>query len=171
MIYYISDLHFYHNKIIVSGQRPFNNVDEMNKTLISNWNKTVEDKDQVYFLGDFGIVKNNSDIKNTIDLVKQLNGKITLVYGNHDSKLIKNDEFISLFEDISLYKKINDNGRYVVLMHYPLEVWERSHYGSYHIHGHVHNGKLNHIKNRYNACVEVNNYTPVTLDQMIINCL
>jgi len=169
MIYYISDLHFNHEKIIKSCDRPFKNVEEMNKILIENWNNRVKESDYAYFLGDFSMAKNNKDIEYVIELIKKLNGNITLIKGNHESRIIKNSEFTELFDEITIYKKINDNGRQVVLMHYPLEVWERSHYGSYHVHGHVHDKKLNYIENRFNACVEVNNYMPVTLDEMIEN--
>ena len=88
--------------------------------------------------------------------------------GNHDTRLLKNEEFVSMFKEITIYKKVDDNGRYVVLMHYPLEVWERSHYGSYHLHGHVHTRSLNDISNRFNVGVDVNNYEPVTLDELIL---
>ncbi len=167
MIYYVSDLHFNHQKIIESCNRPFKNVDDMNKILINNWNSRIKNSDVVYYLGDFAIVKNNKQAEEAIELVKKLNGKITLIHGNHDSRLTKNEEFRKLFNEIAIYKKVNDNGRYVILMHYPLESWERSYYGSYHVHGHTHNYKINNIKNRFNAGVDVNEFKPVTLDELI----
>lgn len=36
MIFFTSDLHFYHEKIIRHTQRPFHMVEEMNKALIKN---------------------------------------------------------------------------------------------------------------------------------------
>lgn len=167
MIYYTSDIHFNHKKIIESCNRPFKDIDEMNESLIGNWNVRVKKEDTVYYLGDFAIVKNNKDVQNIIDLVRRLNGRKILIQGNHDSRLVKNIEFSEMFEEISIYKKINDNGRYVILMHYPIESWERSYYGSYHIHGHTHNNCINNIKNRFNAGVDVNDYKPVTLDELI----
>ena len=53
MIYFTSDLHFYHDKIITHTQRPFYNAEEMNKTLIQKWNNKVSSNDEVYILGDF----------------------------------------------------------------------------------------------------------------------
>lgn len=37
----------------VSQRRPFATVEEMDRTLIENWNARVTDDDQVYILGDF----------------------------------------------------------------------------------------------------------------------
>ena len=52
-IYLISDTHFHHENILYTCKRPFSNVQEMNATLIANWNNTVGADDTVYHLGDF----------------------------------------------------------------------------------------------------------------------
>ena len=48
----ISDLHFDHDEVIQYCNRPFTNVDEMNETILENWNKTIKKNDSVFFLGD-----------------------------------------------------------------------------------------------------------------------
>lgn len=53
MIYFTSDLHFYHEKIIKHTHRPFHTVEEMNKALIKKWNDKISSADEVYILGDF----------------------------------------------------------------------------------------------------------------------
>ena len=60
-----------------------------------------------------------------------------------------------------------DNERKVVLFHYPIEEWNGFYVGSYHLHGHIHNTTVTHIDRRYNVSVDVINYTPVTLDELI----
>ena len=52
-IFYIGDLHFGHNNIIKYDDRPFLNVQEMDMSLINNWNSVVTDEDKVIILGDF----------------------------------------------------------------------------------------------------------------------
>jgi len=43
LIFFTSDQHFCHTKIITMRNRPFADVDEMNKALIANWNSVVTD--------------------------------------------------------------------------------------------------------------------------------
>ena len=52
MLYFTSDLHFYHDNIIQLTSRPYQDVNEMNDRLIANWNKKIRPKDEVYILGD-----------------------------------------------------------------------------------------------------------------------
>lgn len=55
MIYFTSDLHFNHKRIIQSVGRPFANLEEMHNALVNNWNSVVNDDDTIYILGDFTI--------------------------------------------------------------------------------------------------------------------
>ena len=57
MIYLTSDLHFNHVNILKYEpvNRPFETLEEMNETLIANWNAKVSAKDTVYVLGDLAM--------------------------------------------------------------------------------------------------------------------
>ena len=52
MNYYIADLHFGHHNIIPMASRPFQCVQDMEKTLIENWNRKVKENDYIYIIGD-----------------------------------------------------------------------------------------------------------------------
>ena len=79
MIWFTADNHYYHNNIIHYCDRPFKNINEMHKSLISNHNAVVKSSDTVYFLGDFGMGKLLQNIVsqlNGINLIKSCNLKI-----------------------------------------------------------------------------------------------
>lgn len=80
MIYFTSDLHFYHENVIKHENRPFSYVEEMNQTLINNWNKKVGVSDEVYILGDV-TMKGATYAK---EILEQLNGYKYLIKGMID---------------------------------------------------------------------------------------
>ena len=79
-VYFIADTHFGHKNIIEYENRPFGNVEEMDKVLIKNWNNTVSKADTVFMLGDFSFYGKEK----TMNICQSLNGKKILVMGNHD---------------------------------------------------------------------------------------
>ena len=156
-IYVISDTHFNHANIIKYCNRPFANVEEMNKTLIKNWNNIVRDKDIVYFLGDFVLSKNK--IEKAKELIELLNGRIIFIKGNHDKFGEK-------------FKIIKYNGYKFMLIHNPDSSYTFNFEG-WVIHGHHHANHLdeypfiNPIKKKVNVSVEVINYKPISLNLII----
>lgn len=168
MKYYISDLHFGHKSIITMCNRPFTDIDLMEQMLIDNWNTTIVNNDEVYFLGDFAYKCNQNK---AIEILKKLNGRKYFIRGNHDKIAWLNKvKELGLIENWSDYKEINDNNRMVILCHYPLHSWNGMYRGSYHLYGHVHQNTVENLewqKNRYNVSCEVLDYTPKTLDEII----
>ena len=56
MRYYISDLHFFHEKMLNDmDRRGFSDLTEMHEYMISRWNERVGKKDEVVILGDFSV--------------------------------------------------------------------------------------------------------------------
>ena len=53
--FFTSDTHFNHANIIKFCNRPFKDVEQMNETLIANWNRTVGIDDTVFHLDDYNI--------------------------------------------------------------------------------------------------------------------
>lgn len=169
MIYYISDLHLFHDNIIKYEDRPYKNVFEMNEDIVKIWNKKVKKEDKVYIVGDFSFGGPEESNK----ILLRLNGKKYLVSGNHDFHLLSKRLFNkNIFEETNEYQRIRDNGRDVILFHYPILVWDKQHYGSYHLYGHVHSNKdsnhpLHHLpKNSYNVSWDKIK-EPMTLDEII----
>lgn len=70
-IYFISDTHFNHKNIIKYCNRPFKDVEEMNKVLIENWNNTITDFNTIFHLGDVALT-NESEMK---EIISKLKGK------------------------------------------------------------------------------------------------
>jgi len=168
--FYIADPHFDHPGIISYCKRPFENVENMNETLIENWNKVVRQNDDVYIIGDFGFPKKAHQVPHLIEIAKRLKGNKHLIIGNHDKRSLHNPEFTKLFNTIEIYAEIFDEETKVVLFHYPIAEWNGYFGESIHIHGHIHNHENKNIayeENRYNVGVELIDFTPITLDELI----
>lgn len=171
VIRYIGDMHLGHANAIKFDGRPFSSADEMDKIMIEYYNSVVSDGDDVYIVGDF-CYRNNT---NPADYLKKLKGKKHLVIGNHDSKLIKNSEAMKYFVDSSLLYDLVDNGRRVVVSHYPFAEWNGMFRESYHVYGHIHNNRnstyriMKERPRALNSGCMINNYMPCTLDEMIVN--
>ena len=85
MIYVTSDLHFCHNKNFLYEPRGFKNIYEMNEEIIKSWNKIITPEDDVYILGD--IMLNDDAVG--LSYLHQLNGKLHIAWGNHDTETRK----------------------------------------------------------------------------------
>lgn len=79
MLYFTSDHHFWHANIIEYCKRPFESVEEMNRSMVQSWNDIVTPDDEVYYLGDFSMAARSVEIFTPL-----LNGIKYLVPGNHD---------------------------------------------------------------------------------------
>lgn len=171
MIYYISDLHFGHEKVIVMDNRPFEDVEEMDSELIRRWNERVTDNDDVYIVGDVTYHSQNP----AKWYLKQLKGKKHLISGNHDWKIAKDEDVANCFESVEKMESIDDNGRSVCLCHYPIAEWYGKRYGGYHVFGHIHCRRdevyefMSRFDKALNAGCMINGYRPVTLDELIEN--
>jgi len=80
LIWFTSDLHLGHDNIINLTSRPFSDVEEMDNALISNWNNCVSRTDEVYIVGDLSL----KPVDVVESYLRRMNGKKSLVRGNHD---------------------------------------------------------------------------------------
>lgn len=167
MIYFTSDLHLGHENIIRLKDRPFSSIKEMDEAIITNYNSVIKPKDTVYLLGDLAHRSEPAEVNKKL---ARLNGKKTLLIGNHD----KYKEYdAKLFEEICDYKFIAAQKVRIALMHYPMLAWERHHHGSLMLHGHIHStGEYNEANRaegirRYDVGVDANHFFPVSLDEIL----
>lgn len=167
MIFYIADLHFDYEPILANDGRPFASIQEMNEQLIQNWNMVVTPDDTVYLVGD--LCGHGSPIPE--QHLRRLNGRKHLIRGNHDTGLDHQEKLFHYFETVTDFLEIDDSGIHVILCHYPLVYSQRG----YVVHGHIHkaekeiHGILKGLPRVMNACVDINDYRPVTLEQLIAN--
>jgi calcineurin-like phosphoesterase family protein len=179
-IWFTSDTHFGHSRIIELCDRPFSSVDAMNEGIIENWNALVKPNDLVFHMGDVAMGK----IADSLPLVGRLNGRIALVPGNHDRVFSGNKishierftpEYLKVFETI-LPEWTGLDVLPVDFCHFPFagDSHEDDRYtelrpvdnGQWLIHGHVHDEWKVRGK-QINVGVDVWDFRPVHLDQIM----
>lgn len=139
-LFVISDTHFGHKAILEYSDRPFKDLDHHNTTLVKRWNETVPEDAIVLHLGDFAM-----SLLNEENVLKYgpLNGaRKILVAGNHDEKLRLRGLDKLHFHETYDCVRFETGRRSVIASHYPFEVWRED----FHIHGHTHGEKAEHIK-------------------------
>jgi calcineurin-like phosphoesterase family protein len=135
-----SDLHFSHGNIakFCPATRGHwdtrNDPDKMDRDMIQMWNAQVAPEDTVYLLGDVAFCSAEKAAK----ILRQLNGRLILVEGNHDFKNLKSQEFRDCFAEIHKYLEIEYAGARIVMCHYPIFDHNGAGRGSIMLHGHRH---------------------------------
>ena len=156
--FFTADTHFGHRNIVASCSRPFRDVDEMNDAIVERWNAIVRKRDEVYFLGDFGI--GPVDYLETI--FKRLRGRIHLIVGNHDKASISKWGWESVRQSAT----ISVDGRRLFMSHYPHIEWPGLHRGAVHLFGHVH-GQKPGVPGSCDVGVDLWNFVPVRLEEIM----
>lgn len=167
-IYFTSDPHFWHKNIIKYCDRPFDSVDDMNETLIENWNRVVGEDDLIFCLGDFSLGRETD----TLDVLQRLNGHKVLIKGNHEKSVMKKDytrnEFNGGIYDLLEIKvnddEVSDGFQDIVLCHYTMMTFNKSHRGAWQLFGHVHgnlDGDPRLSPNQFDVGVDSHNFTPI----------
>jgi len=162
--WFFSDAHFYHKRAIEMCNRPFSSLEEMNEGLIKNINSLVKKNDIFYYLGDLAFAGPEVVEK----LFNRLNGQWYYIIGNHDKWVSPN--FMKSINKIKWWgdqKDIKINGQYITLNHYMMNVWNKSHYGAWHLYGHSHFDVSEHSNGKtMNVCADLINYFPVNFEQV-----
>jgi calcineurin-like phosphoesterase family protein len=156
--YITSDTWFGRPQILqIANRLDFDTIEEMDATLIKNWNKKVKMKDVVFHLGNFAW-----DPITARKVLKKLNGTIFFIRGSQDKAL---EEVINEFPRATfLEDSITELTDFdLILCHYPLAIWKGKDSGTFHMHGHtVFSYPTNlKIENRFNMCTDFWDYSPV----------
>lgn len=189
-IFFTSDWHIGHKKVLEYSNRPFRDLDHMHKVLVNNFNTIVPKFGVTYFLGDMGFCSNEL-LKS---IIYQLNGTKILILGNHDRGM--NSMYQQGFDVVLHGASLVIANELVTLTHCPLrgiyredtegmkgsvagENWHKenkhtkfsiNNTGGFHLHGHTHapnNGKSKvKLDKQWDIGVDGNNYRPVSISQI-----
>lgn len=167
MNFYTSDIHAAHCHL--AHFRGFVSVEEMEDTIVQNFNSILTKRDTLYHLGDFYWKNDLIGIKK---FIARLNfRKLIFLKGNHDKPLIRyikqsKDCRLELHNDLFL----KDSSYNLHLYHYPVDDFNQKYNGGYHLFGHQHknqDGAHSKIKNAYNVNVDMNNYMPLNIYDIV----
>lgn len=173
--YFVSDTHFSHENIIKYCKRPFDSIEQHDNELIKRWNEKVPEDGIVFHLGDVAFA-NRDRVDN---ILKQLNGKIYLVIGNHDwRRIVTNHGW--RFELITQQINMKIGKRHIILNHYPMLAFSgawRGEDATYQLFGHVHTSPYTDegldtprmkmlFASQYDVGVDNNNFTPVSWNEI-----
>ncbi|MCB9843641.1 MAG: metallophosphoesterase [Phycisphaeraceae bacterium] len=169
-IYFTADTHFGHANIIKHSRRPFASVEEMDAAIIDDINSLVAPHDWLYHLGDFSFRGGNPAAYRARIRCRNM----VLVLGNHDPIYADGrarSELASLFTSVSsllnVTVQIKRQAQILVLCHYAMRTWYRSHRGAWHLHGHSHGSLPNDAESlSWDVGVDCNDYRPVGVPEI-----
>lgn len=168
-IFITSDLHFAHNKHFLYEPRGFTSVEEHNQAIIANWNEIVGTEDDIYVLGD--LMLGNAD--QGMECLTQLNGRLHLVRGNHDTDRKWNELYPTL-------PNVVEFCGWATVIKYKKQLFHLSHWATcvsnygdeknpmISLSGHTHKKEVFHNGNigKYNVALDAHNNYPVSLEKI-----
>jgi calcineurin-like phosphoesterase family protein len=181
--WFTADAHFGHANIIRYCDRPFASVEAMRAALVERWNAVVAPDDRVFVLGDFALGR----LEESLSVLPELNGVKDLLVGNHDRPFDprprQRAEWTAHYLEAGFRSVTHGTAGYLLAGRYPVLIGHFPYAGDSHdsdrfaemrpydtgrpiIHGHVHTSW--HLSGRQlNAGVDVNDYTPVSEQQIV----
>jgi calcineurin-like phosphoesterase family protein len=132
MKWFTSDWHLSHEFVMKVSQRPWTDVNKMNRDIIDNMLSVLKPGDEMYHLGDLAWRRYSLD-----EFFNQLPRNVNFhwILGNHDRSW---QPFKKRCASIGDRKKIKIGDNTVILDHYPMLTWDKSHFNSWMLYGHHH---------------------------------
>ncbi|SEK98398.1 Calcineurin-like phosphoesterase superfamily protein [Sphingomonas palmae] len=152
--FFTADTHFGDHRTINIQRRPFASVAEMDALLVARWNEVIGVDDEVWHLGD--VARRASDVS---ALLTRLNGTKHLIRGNNDPDATLTAQGWASVAD---YAELEEDGRKLVLCHYPFRSWNGQGRGAINLHGHSH-GRLKPMPRQFDVGVDARDFSPVRL--------
>ena len=108
----------------------------MDETIIKNVVGQLQKGDDLYYLGDFSLTKSHGEMEGHMLALALTGANLFFIKGNHDKR-----DTVKLYQKYGIYlgeqKMINvldrdarDGLQNIVLNHYAMRVWDRSHHGT-----------------------------------------
>jgi len=153
-VWFTSDWHLGHNRDFVWQARGYTSPTDHTETVIRTVNEQAKPEDIIINLGDFCLNTSQDEFEN---YTRRINATIYYVWGNHNSR-IKDAYFNAVFEqfgrsDIEVYPlkyknlifvgnylEAGVNGSYLVMGHYPMDIFNKGGHGAFMLCGHSHYG-------------------------------
>jgi calcineurin-like phosphoesterase family protein len=138
-------------------------VDRMDEKMIANWNDKVKPGDTVYHLGDVLFCEADKAAR----MLDRLHGQKFLIFGNHDKTIKQSAELRSRFVKCCDYYELKVGDQMMVMSHYAMLVWNKSHRGSWMLHGHSHGGLKYPIEGKIlDVGADPHGLTPISYDEV-----
>jgi len=140
----------------------------MNEGIIERHNEVVKPIDTVVHAGDtcFG------SPKMLLSILEQLNGTHLLLLGSHDraiDRIVKKNKYAEKDYGSFIYRgrrlELTIKNKSIIISHYCMRVWAKSHYNSWHLFGHSH-GRLAPVGKSWDIGVDNNNFYPISFEQV-----
>lgn len=170
-VFITSDEHIGHQRILTLVPRPFKTVEENREIIIERHNKKVPNSPGYLTVHVGDMMWHTLTVEEATQYINRLHGKHALIYGNHDQRIEESPELQKLFVWIvgkdkdSGTKILHWNKQTLVVCHYAMRVWHRSHRGSWHVYGHSHNA-LPGLGKSFDIGVDGHNYEPWSMEEI-----
>lgn len=177
--YFTADTHFGQERTLQLSRRPFVDVEEMDLTMVSNWNKRVPESGIVYHAGD---LIDPAQIDKLPTVLSNLNfAELHWVLGNYDRKikeqifdavksgdLMNRQIFIYDVETpcyVNLRKEDCKEVKFRVI-HEPADFEYHDDIDVTYLFGHIH-GRSFAKRNGFDIACDYSNYTPLSSEQVL----
>ncbi len=176
-VWFTSDYHMGHRNIIGLCERPFADVDTMEREIIARHNALVGPNDDVYDLGDFAF---RCTPEHAAECLRKLTGRRIILWGNHDKPLRQAlgkgflDDLVASGKvsfigdpDPQFHTgfRITIDGQRIILSHYAQRTWLGAFRGAWHLYGHSH-GNLSPFKSSFDVGVDAHEFRPISYEEV-----